>query len=73
VARGSGAWQHLGCDVEDDLDALCVHLVCEARRDGRAEVDAVRLDQVKDARVAQAVVPLGGVRELVENDHLPVG
>ena len=38
-----------------------------------AQVDAVGLQQVEDARVAQPVVALGGVRELVEHDELEVG
>jgi hypothetical protein len=45
----------------------------DAGRDGLAEVDAVGLEQVEDARVAQPVVALGGVRELVEHDDLVVG
>ena len=50
--------------------SVCAH---EPWREGGGEVDAVRLDQVEDARVAQPVVALGGVRELVEDDDLEVG
>ena len=63
----------LGRDVQDALDLVALELVEEAGRDGLAQVDAVGLQQVEDARVAQPVVALGGVRELVEHDELVVG
>mmetsp|Transcript_17559 Transcript_17559/g.57496 ORF Transcript_17559/g.57496 Transcript_17559/m.57496 type:complete len:248 (-) Transcript_17559:1745-2488(-) len=48
----------LGSDVQDNLDTWRINLVSESWWDGRAEVDAVRLDQVENARVTQPVVPL---------------